>query len=257
MPLFYSFSYKSNWHSNFSPTFNVSSHLRTKALKGIFLSSQRINIVRLSRANSLNRFAKCYNASVNSLFFPHFVRSSGLLKRLNSLFSLFFFLFFFVLKYLTNCVMNLEVEESCALVQNFYVAFNFVLNDEKASMGEKRDIDRRLLIRYVLHWIAEALERVRFMTDCYSILAFFSTFFLLFIFSGYWEGCLPARLPGIKMGKKQGDDISVELISISFELLKGPESFMEPAIRIIVTHISSQYYGNRNRLRKLVQKRRR
>ena len=47
--------------------------------------------------------------------------------------------------------MNLEVEESCALVQNFYVAFNFVLNDEKASMGEKRDIDRGLLIRYVLH----------------------------------------------------------------------------------------------------------
>ena len=42
------------------------------------------------------------------------------------------------------------------------------------------------------------------------------------------------------MGKKREDDISMELISISFELLKGPESFMEPAIRMIATYISSQ-----------------
>lgn len=34
--------------------------------------------------------------------------------------------------------------------------------------------------------------------------------------------------------KKRGNDISVELASISPELLKGPTDFMEPAIQLIV-----------------------
>lgn len=56
-----------------------------------------------------------------------------------------------------------------------------------------------------------------------SILA--TVFYYLFSQDRYWKYCFLAHLPRIKMSKKRESDISIELASISFELLQPSSMF--------------------------------